>query len=217
MFVKSTHVLYPPSWCCLHAHLLSLFHVSNSLKKHLIQCLAADCKFSCWCDGNCVNLTIVIAFKYTGCILSQDKSMAVHRRGWSWASLWCLSSTTMHLWCKLLLLGKTSVYKESSVHRLTLNSKAAPEAAFDRSLWDAKELGENLTTSLSNGARTIIVERMHRSVLFHMAKWLVLSRYDSHSGKVIHLSVALMALRACWWVYDYMGHPRNSGLQILTE
>lgn len=107
MFVKSTHSLYPPSWCCLHAHLLSLFHVSNSLKKHLIQCLAVDCKFSCWCDGNCVNLTIVIAFKYTGCILSQDKSMAVHGRGWSWASLWCLSSTAMHLWCKLLLLGKT--------------------------------------------------------------------------------------------------------------
>lgn len=77
-----------------------------------------------------------------------------------------------------------SVYKESSMHGLMLNREAGPEVTFDRSLLGAKELRENLNTSLCDSDRTIVVEKMHRSILCQMAKRLMLFIYDPHSGKV---------------------------------
>lgn len=56
------------------------------------------------------------------------------------------------------------------MHGLKLNCKTGPEVTFDRSLFDANELKENLNTSLCVNGRTIIVEKMHRSILFQMAK-----------------------------------------------
>lgn len=56
------------------------------------------------------------------------------------------------------------------MHGLMLNCKAGPDVTFDRSLLDAKELRENLNTSLCDNDRTLVVEKMHRSVLFQMAK-----------------------------------------------
>lgn len=56
------------------------------------------------------------------------------------------------------------------MHGLMLNGEAGPEVTFDRSLLDAKGLRENLNTSLCGNDRTIVVKKMHRSILFQMVK-----------------------------------------------
>lgn len=176
--MKSSRIPYPPSWCCLYAHLLSFLHMSNSLKKHFIQCLAVNFQVQllAWCK-----LMIPIAFKYRCRIISRDMPVAFCRAGWCCASPWCSSSTMMHHGCKLLLSGKTSVYKEL---KLMLNCEAELEATFDGLLWDTGGLRESLNTSLCKNGRTVVFERMHGSILFQMAKWLVLFIYDPHSGWV---------------------------------
>jgi len=56
------------------------------------------------------------------------------------------------------------------MHGLMLNCETGPEVIFDRTWLDAKELRENLNTSLCHSDGTIVVEKMHRSVLFQMVK-----------------------------------------------
>lgn len=47
-----------------------------------------------------------------------------------------------------------------------LNCEAWPEVTFDKISVDAKELSENLNTSLCDNARTIVAEKMYRNILF---------------------------------------------------
>lgn len=143
---------------------------------------------------------IPIAFKYRCWILSRDMPVAFCRTGWCCASPWCLSSTVMHRWCKLVLSGKNSVYKELNVRELMLNCEAGLEATFDESLWGTREFKESLNTSLCKDGRTVVFERMHGSILFQMTKWLVLFIYD----KCVHLHVALIfyiPLKICFFSF----------------